>query len=70
MGADYTDIDVVSDPLTSSDDFVSRAPTFWKEFERSKDEQKALVVLFLRVKEEIRKSGADIDEVILRSALR
>lgn len=65
MGAEYADIDVISQMVRSPDDFESRANDWWKKVEQTGSQSRSLVVHFARVKEEFKKAGVDFTRVIV-----
>jgi len=65
MGASYTEIDIVANPIKSPADFEERISGWIDEVDRDGGRDKALVVHFARVKEELQRSGADFNRDIV-----
>jgi len=59
MGASYTEIDIVANPIKSAQDFEERMSGWIKDVDREGSRERALVVYFARVKEELQKLGAN-----------
>jgi len=59
MGASYTEIDIVANPIKSAADFEERLSGWVEEVNREGRREKALVVYFARVKEELQRLGAN-----------
>ena len=64
MGANYTDIDIVSKPPASSKDVDLLLKPWLDEVDQDGSRDHALVVHFLRVKEDLTKKGVDFNNVI------
>ncbi|WVR03162.1 hypothetical protein IAU60_000152 [Kwoniella sp. DSM 27419] len=64
MGADYQDIDVVSDPVNSSQDFADRLKTWLTYVDANGGRDTAIVVWFMPVKAGLAKRGIDYTSVI------
>jgi hypothetical protein len=65
MGASYTEIDIVANPIKSAEDFEERMSGWVEEVDRDGSREKALVVYFARVKEELQRLGADFNTDIV-----
>lgn len=70
MQADFKQIDVISTPLLSSVDFENRIKSWLKEVDESVGRDKALVVYFGKVKEDLGKMGVEYDPVVAATCRR
>jgi hypothetical protein len=64
MGADYEDIDVVSRPLMSSDDFKTRMSQWLERVDNDGKRDSAIVVYFANVKEGLSKKNVAWNSVV------
>ena len=64
MGADYSEIDVVTRPLSSAKDFVSRISDWLKHVDEQGSRSRSLLVYFIKVKDELAKVGMDWTSVV------
>ncbi|EIW73239.1 hypothetical protein TREMEDRAFT_59407 [Tremella mesenterica DSM 1558] len=64
MGAKYTDIDIVSHPVSSGQDVIDRLKSWSEEIDASVGRSKALIVWFGNLKAELEKKGVKFSSMI------
>ena len=65
MAADYTDVDIISDPLKSALDLPGRLSAWLAEVEAQGARDRALVVYFYGVKEKFKASAWDWEGLVV-----
>ena len=70
MGAEYTDIDVITSPPLTSTDFAERIRPWLEEVDSRTSRQSALIVHFGTVKPDLVKKGVDFTAVIAETCRR
>ena len=65
MGAEWVEINIVTQPLLSTKDFSDRIAGFVQQVEESGDREHALVAHFAGVKEGCLKAGVDWNRVVV-----
>ncbi|OCF42159.1 hypothetical protein I317_04010 [Kwoniella heveanensis CBS 569] len=63
MGADYQELDVLTDPVSSSQDFTDRLSSWLSDVDENSGREQALVIWFIPVKQELAKKGIDYTSV-------
>lgn len=59
MGAEYTDVDIVSRLVRSAQDMQDRLAPWLADVDRRGSRSQAIVIYFARVKDELNKAGVD-----------
>ncbi|WWD22759.1 hypothetical protein CI109_107252 [Kwoniella shandongensis] len=70
MGADYQDIDVLGNPVTTSEDFADRLSDWLNYLDENGGREQAIVVWFSNVKKELTNKGVDFTAVISTTCLQ
>ncbi|KAK8844689.1 hypothetical protein IAR55_006538 [Kwoniella newhampshirensis] len=70
MGADYQDMDVLSKPVTTSEDFAERLKDWLNYLDSNGGREQAVVVWFSNVKKELINKGVDFTAAITATCLQ
>nr|XP_018266236.1 uncharacterized protein I303_00211 [Kwoniella dejecticola CBS 10117]OBR88394.1 hypothetical protein I303_00211 [Kwoniella dejecticola CBS 10117] len=70
MGADYQDIDILTKPVTSAQDFADRISGWLSHVDQTESRQSSIVVWFSPVKPEYEKKGWDYVSMIVATCQR
>jgi hypothetical protein len=70
MNGEYTQIDIVSQPLLSSGDFENRIQPWLKEVDSTVGRDKVLIIYLSKVKDEVAKSGVNFASVVQATCQR
>jgi hypothetical protein len=70
MKADYSQMDVVSKPLVSAEDFEARLQDWLREVDVTMGRDQAMVVYFNKVKDDLTKTGINFAAVVQATCQR
>ncbi|WVF66616.1 hypothetical protein IAT40_001356 [Kwoniella sp. CBS 6097] len=70
MGADYQELDVLTNPVSSSQDFADRLSSWLSHVDANGGKDQSLVIWFMPVKQELAKKGIDYTSVVQATCQR